>query len=104
MTPEAIRFYLPAYLLASIIRYRESDQIPGSIMFLLRLPEAGDLNANVRFRARFGSLTERQVCAIRAYLQYFHDEHAEDFPSDGGGDEALELLEDRWPGLKGKQG
>jgi len=106
MTPEAIRSYLPAYLNASVLHYREADQIPDSIMFLLSPPAAGDLNGKARFRARFAPLTDAQLNAIRAFLQYLHDEHAEDYPTEDNGDEALKLLK-LWAGgpeLENKNG
>lgn len=92
MTPEAIRFYLPAYLRTSVLHYEKADTIPGSIMFLLRPTAPNDSDAEKRFRARFGSLNKQQCEAIRAFLEYIHDEHAEDFPNQSGTDEASVLL------------
>jgi len=97
MTPEAVRFYLPAYLTATLLHYNDADQIPGSVMFLLKTPAASDADAYGRYRARFGNVSPAQRQAIRAFLTWIRDEHAEDFPAEGGVDEPSTLLRS-WAG------
>jgi hypothetical protein len=94
MTPEAIRFYLPAYLIVSLLHYEKADRIPGSVMFLLRPPLPHDTDSQSRFEARFGPLSRPQRNAIQAFLKYLHEEHPEDFPTEGDIDEPFVLL--RW--------
>ena len=79
MTPEAIRFYLPVYLMVSLLHYEEADTIPGSVMFLFKPPATNDPCGAQRFEARFGHLTSVQREAIKQFLEYMRDEHAEDF-------------------------
>jgi hypothetical protein len=77
MTPEAIRYYLPAFLVASILHYRDANPIPSTLVFLLRVPK--DAEDRSRFQTRFRSLATSQRGAIKAFLEYLRDEHAEDF-------------------------
>lgn len=82
MTPEALRFYLPAYLIASLLHYDQAGNIPSSVMFLLELPSADDSDGQGRFQARFEPLSRRQREAIKAFIEYLRDEHGEAYPED----------------------
>jgi hypothetical protein len=80
MTPGAYRFYLPAYLLASIDRYHEADTMPGSVVFSLTPPrEPADEG---EFRKRIGLIDAAQAKAIRGFLAFLREAHVEDFPDD----------------------
>lgn len=94
MSPEALRYYLPAFLLAGVLQYENAGQIPSSLIFLLRPAGSKDPTAEARFRRRFGPLSNSQRRAIRAFLEYLRDNHSEDFPTEGGEDEPSTLL--RW--------
>lgn len=69
-TPEALQYFLPAFMLVSLGAWREADDIPFSIMYMC-LPS--DLNeaAGLRQhrRGRFGIFTRRQREAIADYLR-----------------------------------
>jgi hypothetical protein len=87
MTPEAIRYYLPAFLVVSVLHYQGANPIPSTLLFLLRLPK--DAEDRSRFQTRFRSFGKPQRDAIKAFLEYLRDEQAEDFLQ---ADEASELL------------
>jgi hypothetical protein len=90
MTAEAIRFYLPAYLIVSVLHYEAVDQIPGSVMFLLKPPVPADSVERSRFETRFGQLSKEQRRAVSAFLRYLRDEESQDFFQ---AEEASELLQ-----------
>jgi len=75
MTPEALRFYLPAFLLPSILDCGNAGDIPGSLLFLFETPS--DPVRQSWFAERFGPLTARQRQAIKAFIEYVRDEHKE---------------------------
>src|SRR5258706_231926 len=78
-TPEAYRFYLPAYLLAAIRSFREADIIPDNIVHSLTLP-ATERPGRQRFEARVQEFNEQQRLAIKKFLKFLSSEHARDFP------------------------
>lgn len=67
-TPEAFRYYLPAFLAAAVADPARSDTIPGSLIRALSKPDApGD---DLRwFEDRAGGFTDAQSAAIRAFLE-----------------------------------
>ncbi|WP_425389086.1 DUF6714 family protein [Cylindrospermum stagnale] len=78
-TPQAYRFYLPAYLLASIQFYREADIITNNFVHSLTAPEEqGSEMKRFFFRVSFFSLTQKS--AIRSFLKFLLTEHSGDFP------------------------
>lgn len=88
-SPEAYRFYLPAYLIGIVAHYNEIDAAAGSIIFSLRRPKS---KADIEFyRQRMAGLTEAQVRAVISCLEWLKKEHADDFPL-GGIDKALQSL------------
>lgn len=79
LSPEAFRYYLPAYLSAVAGYYRTSGSLPGSVVSALTPPEP-DGPADPRFQARFGALTAPQSSAVAAFVAYMRAEHGRDFP------------------------
>jgi hypothetical protein len=77
-TPEAYRFYLPAYLLSIIGSYRESDVMPVTVLHSLTPPEGSTRNTPFERRARVFDAQQRG--AIRAFLQFLMDKHSVDLP------------------------
>jgi hypothetical protein len=78
LTPEAYRFYLPAYLLASVLRYREADVIPSNIVYSLTPPREGADTSIFRERAEYFDRNQRK--AIKSFLEFLQAEHGSDFP------------------------
>jgi hypothetical protein len=76
-TPQALKYFLPAFMLASLGAWREADDIPSSIMFMCLPPEPEeDAGMKQHWRERFELLTSMQRKAIAAYLQEWADSDA----------------------------
>jgi hypothetical protein len=76
LTPEAYRFYLPAYLNAATLHYDEADTIPGSVVFSLIPPsDARDARA---YQRRIEGFTQAQRKAIRSFLEFLKQNHTGD--------------------------
>jgi hypothetical protein len=87
-TPEALRYFLPAFMLVSLGAWREADDIPFSILYMC-LPSDPSEEAGLKQhrRERFDIFTPRQREAIAAYLREwavsdspFVEAHADDIP------------------------
>jgi len=93
LTPEAYRFYLPAFLVAGSLHYDEADLIPDSVVFSLLPPSDphdivvyGEID-----KKRREIFTPAQRAAVRAFLEFLKQYHAEDDPL-GDVDRAIESL------------
>ncbi|MHC4692285.1 MAG: DUF6714 family protein [Planctomycetota bacterium] len=77
LTPEAYRFYLPAYLMVVAEYYYESDALSGNIIRDLVLPDEGKYEKWKRncdeFYERFEPLNAEQKRAIRSFLEFIRD-------------------------------
>jgi hypothetical protein len=93
MTREAIRYYIPAFLIASVRNYDNSDKIPGTLLFFLNPHAMRDSEYASRFRERFDIFDDSERGAIRVFLEYLRDTHSEDFPTSTGRDEASQLIQ-----------
>jgi hypothetical protein len=87
-TPEALQYFLPAFMLVSLGAWREADDIPFSILYMC-LPSDPSEEAGLQQhrRERFEIFTSRQREAIAAYLREwavsdspFVEAHADDIP------------------------
>jgi len=83
LTPEAYRYFLPAYLIASLIHYDESDIVPDMVILLLTVP--AESGKDIRFMERHEGLTIDQKRAIREFLEYLAEEHGREFLHDEPG-------------------
>jgi hypothetical protein len=87
-TPEALQYFLPAYMLVSLEAWREADDIPFSILCVCLPPDPReDAGLRQHRRERFVIFTPRQREAIAAYLREwatsdspFVEAHADDIP------------------------
>jgi len=110
MTPDAFAWFLPAYLLVSVIGYSESGLTStiitcltppdeaDSVRFQTLVDETAELDQDLLveepqpvslgtddklvelFTERFASLSLDQKAAVRDYLEYIDAAHGEDFP------------------------
>ena len=96
MTPEALQFYLPVFLVASVLHYGEAGNIPVSLVFLFTPPDPQDAAIQARFLARFGSFNSGQRDAVKAFAEYLRDEHGADSISASGTEEDATLLMRWW--------
>jgi hypothetical protein len=78
LTPEAYRFYLPAYLIAGSLHYDQADLIPDSVVSSIT-PPSDERNFDV-YQRRMEGLTPPQRKALRSFLQFLKLHHAEDDP------------------------
>lgn len=90
LTPEAYRFYLPAYLEAAVTHHREADAAIGSTLFSLELPKRKQDRES--YRQRVSGFSAAQLRAIISWLRWMEKRYAADFPL-GNIDKALESLE-----------
>lgn len=77
-TPQAYRYFLPAYLLAVLEDYEASDIISNVLITTLTPPSEDD-ERFVYFLARFDLLTNSQKRVITGFLEFMLQEHGEDF-------------------------
>ena len=77
-TPEAYRFYLPAYLKGMVSHYDELDAAVAATLFSLTRPPY--LKDRRDYLQRIEIFTVPQRKAIISSLQWLNEHHAEDFP------------------------
>jgi hypothetical protein len=73
LTPEAFRFFLPAYLHVSVVRPNEVDVIPENVVSRLT-PPAQEGESAEWFRAVVSGFTPGQKQVIRAFMRYWFDQ------------------------------
>jgi hypothetical protein len=72
MTPEAFQYYLPAFLLMSILEYEKADVMADSVLYNLRPRDQLD---EERFKERFDRLTLDQRKSVAATLRSLEEKH-----------------------------
>jgi uncharacterized protein DUF6714 len=77
-TPEAYRYYLPAFMIAAVQSYADMDIVVINLVHTL-IPPAKGQDHN-RFEARMQGLNPRQRSAVRRFLEFLKSAHAQDFP------------------------
>lgn len=82
MTPEAVHYYLPAYLRASVLSYDEVAAVPETLLRILKAPPGTGTNERRTLASLTDRLTPRQKAVIRSFLEFLRDEHGADFPWD----------------------
>ena len=80
MTAEAVHYYLPAYLTASVLSYSAAGAVPETLLWILKSPPATQTTDQRAFASFADRLTSRQKAVIRSFLEYLRDEHGADFP------------------------
>jgi hypothetical protein len=76
-SPDAFRFFLPAFLRVSILDYQRSDVIPDSIVSDLSPPKDESLCSY--WAERISPLSDMQKQVLREFIIFLRDEHGEDF-------------------------
>jgi len=88
LSPEGFRFFLPGYLIASIVDPAEADVIPGCLFVVLFPPREDQAdNAGLLQKGwedRVNGLTEEERQAIRSWLEYEMDDYDRTLVSDEG--------------------
>ena len=76
-TPEAYRYYLPAYMLNSILYNEESDIVPATVIYSLTPREdPKDLDD---FNDRIGGFTPLQREAVKSFLAYLRMSYPDEY-------------------------
>jgi hypothetical protein len=76
-TPEAFRFFLPAYVRATLLDYERADLIPMVVVAALARPtDPGRLSY---FQARIGALDVRQRKVLKEFLAFLRARNGEEF-------------------------
>ena len=83
LTPQAFRFYLPAYLLTVLNAYWESDVLPECTVWMLDPDMCAGGTHEKWFAEVIGLLDGEQRAAVRAFLEFMRDEHASDLEGYG---------------------
>ena len=78
LTPEAFRFYLPAYLLAVVNHYWESDVLPEYMAWRMDPEKYRGSTHSSWFSHIVAALDREQRDAVRAYFEFLRDEHGDD--------------------------
>lgn len=113
-TPQAFQYYLPAYLIAVVEYYEDTDVLPDVVVSVLTLPDEGDVIEKIEyfqsnpelagsdelrqvitdtlqkqktttgshvheFYQRLSGFSAEQGHAVKLFLTYLIDEHADDF-------------------------
>jgi hypothetical protein len=91
MTSEAYRFYLPAYMRATVLEYDLADNIPGSVVFSLTLPDSPGTDMDW-FLSTMSGFSQAQKRTIVEFLRFLIEYHNGDFPED----ELAIVLERYW--------
>ena len=81
LTPKAVQYYLPAYLLVSLESYEDADIVTDYTYYFL-CPCKG---ATTDFRERFKYFNERQIVAVARFLRYMTETHWSDWFDFGRG-------------------
>lgn len=90
-SPEAFRFYLPAYLLAVLERYEDADILPEMLVGVLTAPDPQD-PVYSSFRRKFDGFSAARKAAITAFLEYLLRTHPDEYPDDA----LLKALQSYW--------
>jgi len=69
-TPQALRFYLPAFMIASLLHPKQADVLPNEVCYTLNPPKMGD---TCNFKAKMAVFSAHQKRAIQAYLMFARD-------------------------------
>lgn len=89
-SPVGFRFFVPAFVRASIQDYENADTLPDVVVHSLTKPDDPGLVS--WHRARLQALSARQRQALEKSLSFLLKEHGEDFFMPGAVESALEAL------------
>jgi hypothetical protein len=69
-TPQALNFYLPAFMIASLLHPKQADVLPSEVCSTLNPPKTEDIG---NFKVRMAVFNEGQKRAIQAFLMFARD-------------------------------
>jgi hypothetical protein len=80
LSPEAFRFYLPAYMITAIRHYEDADTLPEYVVYQLASPADNTTEKHWFLQNAIG-LTIEQRRAVVSFLEYMEKKHGADFPN-----------------------
>ena len=80
-TIPAFRYYLPAYIIASINKFYETSDIPVNAIYSF-IPPRHDTARCDFYQRRLNAFSVDELEVIKEFLLIMRDQHAEDFPDD----------------------
>ena len=89
--PEAYRFYLPAYLLATAKSYYQAGNIPNSVVYGLNVSSMLD-DERKTFMATISGFSDRQKKAILSFLRFLQQKYSANYP----GNQLDRIIENFW--------
>ncbi len=90
MSEAGFRYYLPAYLLATVERYEDADLIPPAVVSSLT-PDRPWRERSGEYDRLIRGFTQRQIEAMCEVLQWLHDAHG-DYFCDGEAARAIRCI------------
>lgn len=79
-SPEAFRFFLPAFIRAALLHYDQADLIPMNVVSWFTPSDDPQLKPYRRERTE--SLTANQKAVVLRFIRYLRETHAADFSSE----------------------
>jgi len=83
-TPASFHYYLPLYMVQTLIDYMYADTAPGTIISTLTPLSESDK----QYQKRYRQMSAREIQAIISFLEFLKKEYGDD-PSVAGVDEAI---------------
>jgi len=77
LSPEGFRFFLPAFIRATLLDYNTADLIPDVIVW--KFIPSPDAAQNVYYKDRLKILTAEQKQAVRDFISFLREAHPDDF-------------------------
>lgn len=93
LTPEAFVYYLPAYLIVSIIHFKEADVIPVDCLMTIDPGLAVKSNWLPKLERIKSLMSSPKRMAIRAYVEFMRDYHSRELD---GYDFDIQRILDYW--------
>ena len=79
LTPNALQFYLPAFMLATLNHYSEVDTLSSNLIFMLAPPGEENDEFSAYFLARASRFNRAEQAAILAFLETYFPLYPEYF-------------------------
>ena len=77
LTPAAYRYFLPAYIYASLQLYNDPASLEESVLYSLTPPKEGERHE--KYEERMQGFSPAQRRAIRSFLEFIKEDHPDEF-------------------------
>jgi hypothetical protein len=79
LTPEAYRYYFPAYMTVSLKYFETADLLPHTVIFSLTLKAEENEKIRNYTSLRLRAFSLKELLAIEKYIEFMQKEHKENF-------------------------